>query len=76
MNHSYYYCVFMTIPQYPQRTRQYLRQKLNSTFRLLFMFNPIKAGGLNLCIDWGASHAPPPRKKGLSEYVQGLNACL
>ena len=30
----------MTIPQYPQRTRQYLRQKLNSTFRLLLRPHP------------------------------------
>ena len=62
LNLSNNYFVFMTIPQYPQRTRQYLSQKLNSTFRLLFMFNR--------CIDWegGLVPRPPhPLEKGFSE---------
>ena len=63
---SYNHCVFTTIPT---RTRQSLRQKLNLTFRLLFMFNPIKAGGSESMYRRGGVPRPPPLEKDLSEYV-------
>jgi len=53
--------------------KKFKNQK-NATFKcvLLFIFNPIKAGDLNLCIDWGASHAPPPLEKALANRYRVL----
>ena len=47
---SYDICVFIAIQGYPQRTRQYFRQKLNSTFRLLFMYKSSRSSSLFLWV--------------------------